>query len=489
MKIAIVASEAAPFAKTGGLADVAGALPKALAALGHEPVLIMPLYRSVRSNGMLLTEVARIAVPLNGRSVHARVMRGLIPGSSAPALFLDHESYYDRDRLYNYNGDDYADNCERFAFLCRGAIEAVIALGFDAEVFHIHDWQTALVAPYLRILYDNDEVMRDAGVVLTVHNMAHQGIFWHWDMKMIGIDWSHYNPGEFEFWGKISLLKAGMVYADVLSTVSPSYANEILQPEFGYGLSGVVGDRRDALHGVVNGIDEKVWNPATDPLLPARYSASSLAGKAACKRELQRRAGLPLRKTLLAGIVSRFAYQKGLDLVAHALPQAVEKHGMQCVILGDGEDGARRMLEGVAARYPANVRLFTGLDEQMAHLITAGSDAVLVPSRYEPCGLTQLYGLRYGSVPIVRATGGLRDTVADCAPESLAAGTATGFAFLDATPESLAHAFDRACALYRTPDSWKRLVRAGMEQDWSWDASARRYLDLYAEARARRIAP
>jgi starch synthase len=486
MKIAIVASEAAPFAKTGGLADVAGALPKALAALGHEPVLIMPLYRSVRANGALLGEVARIAVPLHGRTVQARVMRGEVPGSRAPVLFLEHEAYYDRERLYNCGGEDYLDNCERFAFLSRGAIEATLALGFDAEVFHLHDWQTALVAPYLRLLYDDDEVLRRAGTVLTVHNMAHQGIFWHWDMKLIGIDWRHYNPREFEFWGKMSLLKAGMVYADALSTVSPTYAREILQPEFGYGLSGVVDDRREVLHGVVNGIDEKVWDPATDAWLPARYSAGAPAGKATCKRALLRRAGLPQSKAPLAGIVSRFAYQKGLDLAAHALPQVMEKHGLQCVVLGDGDDGVRRMFEGLAARHPDRLRVFTGLDEKLAHLITAGADLVLVPSRYEPCGLTQLYGLRYGSVPVVRATGGLADTVTDCTPETLAAGTATGFSFAEATTESLAQALDRACALYRNAASWRRLVRAGMEQDWSWDASARRYLDLYAEARARR---
>ena len=484
MKIAIVASEAAPFAKTGGLADVAGALPKALAALGHEPLLIMPLYRSVRSSGTLLSEVARIAVPLHGRSIHARVMCADIPGTRAPVVFLDHEAYFDRERLYNHGGEDYLDNCERFAFLSRGAIEAVLALGFDADVFHVHDWQTALIPPYLRILYDGDDVLRRAGMVLTIHNMAHQGIFWHWDMKMIGIDWRHYNPGEFEFWGKMSLLKAGMVYADVLSTVSPTYAREILQPEFGYGLSGVVGDRRDALHGVVNGIDEKVWDPAADPLIPARYSAAGLTGKAACKRALQRRAGFPAAKAPLAGIVSRFAYQKGLDLVAHALPNAIERHGLQCVVLGDGDDGVRRMFEHVAARFPGHVKLFTGLDEGLAHLITAGADMALVPSRYEPCGLTQLYGLRYGSVPVVRRTGGLADTVTDCTPDALAAGVATGFVFPDATTESLAHALDRACTLYAKHDSWRRLVRAGMEQDWSWDASARRYLDLYAEARA-----
>jgi starch synthase len=484
MKIAIVASEAVPFAKTGGLADVTGALPKALFRLGHEPILILPLHRAVRRSGAALSEAGSIVVPVGKRWIQSRLWRGEVPGIDAAAYFLEQDSYFDRDGIYGYNDDDYADNCERFSFLSRGALEAVRSLGFDADVFHLHDWQSALVAPYLRILYSADPLLRSAAALLTIHNIAYQGMFWHWDMDVLGLDWSHFNIREFEFWGRINLLKAGIIYADVVNTVSPTYAREIQTLEQGWGLDGVLRDRHDVLHGVVNGIDDAVWNPAADPHLTTRFGPEDLRGKAACKAALQRQCGLPQRKVPLIGIVSRFAEQKGLDLAAKALPDLFDRGPLQCVILGDGGDGVQVLIESVAKQFPDRLRAFAQMDERLAHRIIAGADMILVPSRFEPCGLTQLYGLKYGSVPIVRRTGGLVDTVADCTPETLEAGTATGFLFDDPTPEALGECVQRALDLYHDAASWRRLMVAGMSQDWSWESSAKRYLDLYAEARA-----
>ncbi len=485
MKVAIVASEAAPFAKTGGLADVVGALPKALFRLGHEPVLIMPYYRSVARLNLPLEEAARIRVPIAGEVQHGRVLQGQLPGADCPVYFLEQAAYYDRAGLYNDNGVDFPDNCARFAFLSRGAIEAVRAIDFDAQLFHMHDWQSALVAPYLRLLYGNDPLGR-AGTLLTIHNLSYQGVYPGWDMDTIGIDRRHYNMREFEFWGNLSLLKAGILYSGVVNTVSPSYAREIETPEFGCGMEGVLRDRDADLHGVVNGIDDSVWNPAGDPFLSSTYGPDDLSGKVAAKRSLLRHCGFTGRKAPLAGMVTRLAHQKGLDILAAALPELFQQTALQCVILGDGDNGIRASLEQLAARFPGRLAVFFGHDERLAHRIIAGADLCLVPSRFEPCGLTQLYALKYGTVPVVRWTGGLKDTVCDCAPESLAAGKATGFQFADATPQALTACVIRALDLYRDPRAWTRLMLNGMTQDWSWEASARHYLDLYAEARQSR---
>jgi len=483
MRIAVVASEAVPFAKTGGLADVAGALPKALFRMGHEPILILPLYRAVRRANTILSDAVQIEVPVGTKRVTSLVRQGRIPGTEAAVYFLEQDEYFDRDELYGLDDEEYPDNCERFTFLSRGAIEAVRALGFAADVFHIHDWQTALIAPYLRILYGNDPTVGGAGTLLTIHNLAHQGIFWHWDMNLIGLDWKYFNWKQLEFWGKINLLKGGIVFADVVNTVSPTYAREIATKEYGDGLDGTLRDRDDVLHGVVNGIDDAVWNPGGDPHITAAYGPEDLSGKVSCKRALQRQCKLPQRRRVpLIGIVSRFAEQKGLDLVARSLPQLFEENPLQCVVLGDGDDDIHMLMDAVQKQYPDRLRLFVRYDERLAHRIMAGADMILVPSRFEPCGLTQLYALKYGSVPVVRETGGLADTVRDCTPDALAAGRATGFTFKEPAPDALANCIRRAVALFRDRKSWQRLMAIGMSQDWSWQASAQRYLELYAEA-------
>jgi len=486
MKIAIVAPEATPYAKTGGLADVAGSLPKALFRLGHEPLLIMPLYRQVRESGATPVEIGRLQVPLGRKLVEVTVSQDDLPGSAGRVWFIGEQSYYDRSSLYGDNGCAYPDNCERFALFSRAAIEAVRSLGFHAEIFHLHDWQTALVAPYLKLLYADHPILNRAGSLLTIHNLAYQGLFSHWDMETIGIGWEHFNWREFEFWKKLNLLKGGIVYADIINTVSPTYAREIETAEFGAGLEGVFSERHAVIHGVVNGIDEAVWNPAADPYLTAPYGPEDLSGKPACKRSLQRQCKLPQRAVPLVGIVSRFAEQKGLDIAVKALGRMFREESLQCVVLGDGDENLEEDVAALAAQFPERLKPFFRYDEQLAHRIIAGADIVLVPSRFEPCGLTQLYALKYGSPPVVRRTGGLNDTVVDCSPEALETGTATGFQFDAATPDALCACLRRALTLYRDKKSWRKLVTIGMAQDWSWEHSAHSYLRLYHEAIARR---
>ena len=486
MRIAVIASEAAPFAKTGGLADVVGALPKALYRLGHEPVLIMPLYRDVRRSDVALTDAGRITVPVGTERIPCTVRHGRIPGVEVTVYFLEQDDYFGRDGLYSDDDIAHSDNCSRFAFLCRGAIEAIRAGGFAPDIFHLHDWQSALVAPYLRLLYADDPVLGQAGTILTIHNMSHQGVFPVSEMVTVGIDRMHFNWKEFEFWGKINLMKAGIVYADEVNTVSPTYAKEIMTKEFGCGLDGVLREREDIVDGVVNGIDDAVWNPAADPHLATTYGPEDMAPKVSCKRALQRQCKLPRRKVPLIGMVSRFAAQKGLDIVVRALPRLLAHHEFQFVILGDGDNGTGTRLAALQAKRPECVRMFVKYDERLAHRIVGGADMMLVPSRFEPCGLTQLYALKYGSVPIVRKTGGLADTVSDCTPETLAAAHATGFMFEEATPAALTNCIERAMALYQDAKSWRRLMQIGMLQDWSWERSARRYAALYSEVVARR---
>lgn len=483
MKIAMVAPEAMPFAKTGGLADVTGALPKALRALGHEPVLIMPLYPQVHRAKVQIDRVADLTVTVRDREVAGGLWQTLLPKSDVSVYFIEQKDYFDRKGIYCENGADYPDNCERFVFFSKAAIEAVRTIGFSPDVFHVHDWQTALVPPYLDLLYAQDPLVGNSATLLTIHNMAYQGIFWHLDMPLLGLDWSHFNMHEFEFWGNINLLKGGIVYADEVNTVSPTYAQEIQTTESGRGLEGALRARTDRVHGIVNGIDEAIWNPKTDVHITKKYSAANLSGKAACKEALQRQAKLPrLKKIPILGVISRMAEQKGLDLLLKALPDLLKAEELQVVLLGDGDLEIRRRFELLSERFPKQCSLASRLDEKYAHRIMAGADMVAVPSRFEPCGLTQLYGLKYGTVPIVRRTGGLADTIVGCTPQTLMDGTATGFVFDDFTPEALTESICQAVKFYRRADDWRKLMLTGMAQDFSWSSSARHYVNLYRDA-------
>jgi len=487
MDIVVVASEVAPFSKTGGLGDVIGALPQELSRLGEHVVVISPLYSVVRENarahGLELEQcsVAPLHVPIGDFEVEARLFESRLPGSDVKVYFLDNDNYCARPGLYTNpeNGGDYEDNNERFIFLCRGSLEACKALGMQPDVFHCHDWQTGLVPMYLRHLYRDD--FPRAGSVFTIHNLAYQGLFWHWDMKLTGLPWELFNWRALEYYGKLSFLKAGLVGADVLTTVSRRYAEEIQTPEYGLGMEGVLRQRSNDLFGVVNGVDYNVWDPATDKLIARNYTPEDLSGKQKCKRALQEEFKLPAdARTPLVGMIGRLVDQKGFDFVAEALEELVER-GLQLVVLGTGQPHYHGLLRNMASRFPDNIGVFLGFQDSAAHRVEAGSDMLLMPSRFEPCGLNQLYSLKYGTVPIVRETGGLADTVTDYREGSEEA--ATGFSFQGEGKAALLEALDRALDLYRNdPDGWREIMLRGMEQDWSWGQSARRYRELYERA-------
>lgn len=486
----IVASEAVPFAKTGGLADVAGALPPALERLGHRVALIVPCYNQVWKIGLPLRATGlTLRVPIGAKIIEGHVQAARLPGSAIEAYLIDQPAYYDRDGLYQRDGNDYPDNSERFAFFCRAALEAIRLLGLRPDVIHCNDWQTGLIPVYLDEFYRARPAFARVATVLTIHNLAYQGTFGHWDLPLTGLDWRLFNWRQLEYHGRLNFLKAGLVFADLLNTVSPTYAREIQTPALGCGLDGLLRTRSSDLRGIVNGIDPKTWNPRTDPLILAQYDEETVAGgKAACKLQLQRRAGLPERLDVpLLAQIGRLVPQKGWDLLA-AVADDLLRSDVQLVVLGTGHARYHELLDRLAHQYPDKVRVFLEFSDLLAHKIEAGADVFLMPSLYEPCGLSQLYSLAYGTVPIVHATGGLADTVVDATPEALADGTATGFGFREPTPAALRGAIDRMLDLWPDRAAWERLAQAGMRADWSWDRSARAYAELYRDAIRRRSA-
>ncbi len=477
LRILLISSEVEPFAKTGGLADVAGALPQALATLGHDVRVLMPKYRGVERHGTLKTAVPRVYVPIGDRTTEGALLEGRL-SRAVPVYFLAHDHYYDRPALYGTGQGDYLDNCERFIFFCRGALEALRALGWTPHVIHANDWQSGLVPVYLETLYKDDPALGEVGTLFTIHNLAYQGVFWHFDMPLTGLGWDLFTPAGLEFYGKLNFLKGGLVFADVLNTVSKTYAQEIQTAEFGCGLEGVLQYRRADLHGVVNGIDVAAWDPATDRDITKPYSAEDLAGKAACKQALAQELGIDADGAPIIGIVSRLAAQKGLDLVLAALPELVDA-GFELALLGAGEPGLETAFGEAARASRGRIAIRTGFDNALARRIYAGSDMFLMPSRYEPCGLGQMISMRYGTIPIVRRTGGLADTVVEARP---ARRTGTGFGFAEPTARALLEAATRALAAYREPALWRQLQRNAMAQDFSWPASAREYVALYRKA-------
>ncbi len=480
MKVLLVTPEAAPFAKTGGLADVAGALPKYLSKLGVDVSLMMPMYQKVNAGEFGLTrQRATIRVPMGQNVYEGGIWSTTIPDSDVPVYFLQQDTFFNRPELYGENGQDYKDNSQRFTFFSRGVLEAVKVLGLKPDVIHANDWQTGLIPVYIKTLYRDDPDVGRIATLFTVHNLAYQGLFWHWDMPLTGLSWDLYNWTELEFYGKINFLKGGLVFADCLNTVSKTYAGEIQTEEFGCGLEGVLTSRRNELFGVVNGIDYSVWNPETDEMLPARYTVDDLSGKAECKKALQKENNLPQEaKVPLVGIISRLADQKGFDLLAEVIEEVMAL-GVQLVLLGTGDPKYHELFEWIAQKYPDQTGINLTFDNAMAHRIEAGADIFLMPSRYEPCGLNQLYSLKYGTVPVVRTTGGLADTIVDYNDKTASEGLATGFAFDAYDPATLLQTLKRAVALFSQEKAWKTLVTNCMKQNWSWERAAGEYLDLY----------
>jgi starch synthase len=476
MRVLFVASECAPFAKTGGLGDVVGALPKALARQGIETRVVLPLYAGVPRDGLERREP--ISVPMWYGPCGAGVWRGALPESSVPVHFLEHHDYFSRPGLYGDAGGDYADNLERFAFLSRGALALATALGWTPDVVHAHDWQAALAPVYLDTV-ERDGPLGGAASVLTVHNVAFQGSQDLGALPVAGLP-DGWCRGDFEHFGSMNVLKAGLLHGTLLTTVSPTYAAEIQTPAAGHLLDGVLAHRRRALTGLLNGIDDAEWNPAHDPHLPAGFTAGDLAGKAACKAALQVETGLPVRPDVpVFAVVSRLAWQKGIDVLADVLERVLAWE-LQVVVLGTGASDLEDRLQGIAARHPERIGLCLRFDDARAHRTFAGADFLAMPSRYEPCGLSQLYAMRYGALPIVRATGGLADTVESYDEQS---GAGTGFVLHDLHPASLADTIGWALGTWwDRPAHLDALRRRAMAQDFSWTRAAAAYRQVYEAA-------
>lgn len=492
MRIVLASSEAVPFAKTGGLADVVSALAKALAELGHQVWVIIPHYpQQLPRNLSPAIEPANISfpVPIGTRAADARILWSTLPGSQVTVLHVDQPAYFNRPSLYNEGGRDYADNCERFCFFSRAVVETCRRMVLRPDVIHANDWQTALIPALLKAEHRNTTGLSHTGAVLTIHNMAFQGRFWHWDMHLTGLDWKYFNWRQMEAYGQLNLMKTGIVFSDMVTTVSPTYAREIQTPEGGCGLNGVLTSHRDSLVGILNGVDPDDWNPATDPHLARNFNVATVAeGKPACKAWLQTHLGLPVRADVpMFGLISRMADQKGLDILGQCLDDVLQED-VQMAFLGTGERHYEEMLVAKQQQYPQKVATRIGFNEGLAHQIEAGIDAFLMPSRYEPCGLNQMYSLIYGSVPVVRTVGGLADSVVDTTPETLANRTATGFRFDEYSSDALKRTIFRTLEAYRNRATWTQLMRTGMSQDCSWGRSAKEYVRVYEQAQAKSAA-
>jgi starch synthase len=479
VSVLMVGSEALPFSKTGGLADVLGALPLALGRLGHRVTLVTPKYRGVQASGAARTMQVR---GIGGRIAETRVIEQPL-AENVKVVLIDRPELYDRETLYGAGGD-YPDNPRRYAFLCAAALEYAAQSADPYDILHGHDWQAGLAPVYLRTRFANDARLRDMTAIFTIHNLAYQGNFPPDWLTPLGLGPEMLSTDAMEFWGQISLLKGGIVFSDSITTVSPTYAREIQTEAYGAGFEGVLATRADDLFGILNGIDTDLWDPRRDPYLPEPYDEHTLDGKDAAKRALLELLcpGTPLEelKRPLVGVVSRLVDQKGFDLVAK-LAAVLPEYG-SFAVLGAGDPRYEKMWRDLAASHPDRFAVKIGFDESLAHLVEGAADLFLMPSRFEPCGLNQMYSMRYGTVPVVRATGGLDDTVTDY---NDAAGTGTGFKFQPYTAGALLAALERAKTAFANPSNWKALQTAGMRRDFSWDRSAREYVKLYESARGR----
>ena len=476
LKVLFVASEAVPFAKTGGLADVVGTLPYALKKLGADVRVLMPLYGVIKQGNIPMTAVAENLEGHVGDTGLAFDVKTPASGDY-PFYFVERDEFFERSQLYGTPKGDYFDNLERFSFFCSTILPVCQNLGFQPDVIHCHDWQACLAPVYLRHRWQGAEILNRARTVLTIHNLAYQGLFSKEKFPLLGLDWSLFSMDGLEYYDQISLLKGGIVFADAITTVSVGYSKEIQTPEFGYGLEGVLRSRTASLHGILNGVDYTDWSPEKDKLIPATFSKSKLGGKAKNKAALMKAFNLDpkLAKAPILAMISRLADQKGFDLVAAVLPELL-KQDLTVVILGTGEEKYHRWLAQEAPKYPGKLGAKIAFDNSLAHLMEAGADMFLMPSRYEPCGLNQMYSLKYGTIPIVRATGGLADTVEQA---DLATGAGTGFLFTDYTPEAFAKAIQAALKAYKNQKQWRQLMDNAMSQDFSWERSASAYLNLY----------
>jgi starch synthase len=482
-QVLFVSPEVVPFAKTGGLADVAGSLPKALKKLGCDVRVVMPLYRMVREGNFPLKKtVEGIRVQVGGRAVEVDIYESTL-AEGLPVYFIERDEFFDRSNLYGTSRGDYFDNDQRFVLFCQATLALAPLISFQPDIFHGHDWQTGLIPAYLHFLRARDPFWAHTASLFTIHNIAYQGMFDPDIIPLAGLPWETYSPSGLEFWGSVNLLKSGIVYSQIINTVSRKYGLEIQNEEYGYGLEGILSYRRKDLFGIVNGVDYESWDPKTDPLIAASFQADDLSGKKACKIDLLKQFNLSEERQAypLLGVISRLADQKGFDLLAAVMDRLIEKE-VTLVVLGTGEEKYHQLFSELAAKVPQKIGLRLAYDNTLAHKIEAGSDMFLMPSRYEPCGLNQIYSLKYGTIPIVRATGGLDDTIQSFQARDQ---SGTGFKFQEYQAEAFWQSLEEALQTYEIPHLWRALMRNALSQDFSWEHSAREYLRLYQLARDR----
>lgn len=478
MNIVMASAEVSPYARTGGLGDVLGALPRALGSRGHRVTVFTPFYRQTRQyfdrTGEALEPLGELILTWAGWVARVELLKAKLPDSEVDMIFVASDTLFDREELYSTRADGFDDHLERFTVFCRAVLAAAERLAIEVDVLHAHDWHAALLPIYA----DADRL--PVATVYTIHNLNYQGRYGPARFIVLGLDRSYFLPEGLEYFGDVNLMKGGIVYADQVTTVSPTYAKEIQTPQFGAGLDGVLRTAAPKLNGILNGIDVEEWNPETDSAIAATYGAESLDGKTRCKRELRKEAGLlAARRGPLSGAISRLVEQKGIDLLIPVIPRLISQ-GAQVVILGSGEPELEEGLRSIEALLPGDVRAFISFDPALAHRIIAGSDVLAMPSRYEPCGLNQMYALRYGTVPVVRLTGGLADTVIPY--DGTNADIATGFGFQSADAYSLHRELWLASLMFKDRVLWRKLQRNGMARDFSWDASARQYEKVYERA-------
>jgi starch synthase len=479
LRVLFATPEAVPFAKTGGLADVAGALPKFLKPLGCDITVIMPYYRMVKKAGFSLQPLGEVQVSMGDEILTADTYRGRMD-QNIPVYFIGRDEFFDREDLYNTPKGDYFDNAERFIFFSKAVLALSKQIEFSPAIIHRHEWQTGLIPAYLKSIYRNDPFFSRTAAVFTIHNIAYQGLFKKEKFSLTGLPPEMYNPEGIEFWERINFMKAGIVYADAINTVSRKYSEEIQTAEYGYRLEGILRKRRQDLFGILNGVDYQDWDPSRDPHLVAHYDLNDISGKRECKRDLLKEFNLPLSlETLpLLGIISRLADQKGFDLLAEIIDELFTLE-VGFVLLGTGEQKYHDLFNQVARKYPRKAGIRIAYDDRLAHKIEAGADLFLMPSKYEPCGLNQIYSLKYGTIPVVRATGGLDDTIVNYDP---ATGTGNGFKFARYNASEFLGQIKAAIGYYYQPEHWKRLLWNAMTADFSWQRSAEAYLQLYRKA-------
>jgi starch synthase len=461
MKILLAASEVVPFAKTGGLADVAGALPLALEELGQEVIIALPRYKAIQDSKFKI------------KRINENISYSVI-GNNTKVYFIENDEYFNRDGLYGDKTGDYKDNLDRFSYYCTRTLELLKEINFKPGIIHCHDWQSCLIPIYLKELFIQEPFYKGVKTLLTIHNIGYQGLFVKEEFPKLGLDWSLFNMEMLEFYGKINLLKGGIVFSDVINTVSPTYSKEIQTKEFGFGMEGILAKRKDYLFGILNGLDYSIWNPEDDKFIAKNYSALNSQDKYKNKEELQKICKLPLNSDVpLFGIVSRLAEQKGFDILSEAIGR-ICKMDLQLVILGTGDLKYHTLLSAIVKKYPKVISLHLKFDDALAHKIYAGSDIFLMPSKYEPCGLGQMISLRYGTIPLVFKTGGLADTVTED----------NGFVFDSYKKEDLIKTVTKAKNLFQNKNKWAQLMLKAMQYNFSWKESAKQYLQLYERAKA-----